>query len=124
MSKKKSEATNASSAGSRSASPRDADQDARAARAGLHRVQSLVSMPGAPFHADGYMLIHCLWVVGKSKGKGLSTALLDACVADAKKQRLKGVAMVTSEKVWLSGRRVLDKHGFECVDTAAVDLLP
>ena len=69
-------------------------------------------------HADGYMLIHCLWVVGKSKGKGLSTALLDACVADAKKQRMKGVAMVTSERVWLSGRRVLDKHGFECVDTA------
>ena len=64
------------------------------------------------------MLIHCLWVVGKSKGKGLSTALLDACVADAKKQRMKGVAMVTSERVWLSGRRVLDKHGFECVDTA------
>ncbi|MCU0665401.1 MAG: GNAT family N-acetyltransferase [Myxococcota bacterium] len=69
-------------------------------------------------HADGYMLIHCLWVVGKSKGKGFSSALLDACVADAKKQGMKGVAMVTSEKVWLAGRRVLDKQGFEGVDTA------
>jgi hypothetical protein len=69
-------------------------------------------------HADAYMLIHCLWVVGKSKGHGFSSALLDACVADAKKQRMKGVAMVTSEKVWMAGRRVLDKHGFECVDTA------
>jgi GNAT superfamily N-acetyltransferase len=69
-------------------------------------------------HADGYMLIHCLWVVGKSKGHGFSSALLDACVADAKDQRMKGVAMVTSEKVWMAGRRVLDKHGFECVDTA------
>ena len=69
-------------------------------------------------HADGYLLIHCLWVVGKSKGKGFSSALLDACLADAKKQRMKGVAMVTSEKVWMAGRRVLDKHGFECVDTA------
>jgi GNAT superfamily N-acetyltransferase len=69
-------------------------------------------------HADGYLFIHCLWVVGKSKGKGFATALLDACVADAKRLKLKGVAMMTSEKVWMSGRRVLDKHGFECVDTA------
>jgi N-acetylglutamate synthase-like GNAT family acetyltransferase len=68
--------------------------------------------------ADGYMFIHCLWVVGKSKGKGFSTALLDACIEDAKKQKMKGVAMVTSEKVWLAHRQVLDKHGFECVDTA------
>jgi GNAT superfamily N-acetyltransferase len=69
-------------------------------------------------HADGYLFIHCLWVVGKSKGKGFSTALLEACLADAREQGRKGVAMVTSEKVWLAGRRVLDKHGFECVDTA------
>jgi hypothetical protein len=26
--------------------------------------------------------------------------------------------MVTSEKVWMLGRRILDKHGFECVDSA------
>lgn len=69
-------------------------------------------------HADEYMFIHCLWVVGKSKGKGFSSELLDACIADAKRQKLKGVAMVTSEKVWMAGRRVLDKNGFECVDTA------
>jgi hypothetical protein len=69
-------------------------------------------------HADGYMFIHCLWVVGKSKGKAFSNVLLDACIADAKKDGMQGVAMVTSEKVWLAGRRVLDKHGFQCVDTA------
>ncbi len=69
-------------------------------------------------HADGYMFIHCLWVVGKSKGQGFGSALLDACIADAKRQRMKGVAMVTSEQVWLAGRRILDQHGFDCVDTA------
>ncbi len=69
-------------------------------------------------HADDYMFIHCLWVVGKSKGNGFSTALLDACIEDAKRQKLKGVAMVTSEKVWLAHRQVLDKNGFECVDTS------
>ncbi len=69
-------------------------------------------------HADGYLFIHCLWVVGKSKGKGFATELLDTCIADAKRSKLKGVAMVTSEKVWMSSRRILDKHGFECVGTA------
>jgi ribosomal protein S18 acetylase RimI-like enzyme len=69
-------------------------------------------------HADGYLFIHCLWVVGKSKGKGLGAALLDLCLADAKRSKMKGVAMVTSEKVWLAGRGLLDRHGFECVDTA------
>lgn len=41
-------------------------------------------------HTDGYMFIQCLWVVGKSKGKGFSGALIDACVADSRKQRMKG----------------------------------
>ena len=69
-------------------------------------------------HADGYLIIHCLWIVGKSKGKGFAAGLVDACMADAKRMKMKGVAMVTSEKVWLAGRRLLDDHGFECADTA------
>lgn len=69
-------------------------------------------------HADGYMFVHCLWVVGKSKGHGFSSALLDACEADARRLKMKGVAMMTSEQVWLVGRRVLEKHGFEIVDAA------
>lgn len=68
--------------------------------------------------ARGYMFIHCLWVVGKSKGKGYATALIDACVRDAKKAKMKGVAMLTSEGNWLAGRRLLEKHGFECVAQA------
>jgi L-amino acid N-acyltransferase YncA len=71
-----------------------------------------------PVHADGYLFIHCIWVVGKSKGKGLGTTLIDLCIADAKKAKMKGVAMITSEKVWLSGKRILEKQGFECVDAA------
>ncbi len=69
-------------------------------------------------HADGYLFIHCLWVVGKSKGRGFGSALLDACVEDARGAGMKGVAMVTSEKVWLAGSRILRANGFECVDTA------
>jgi GNAT superfamily N-acetyltransferase len=69
-------------------------------------------------HAEGYLLIHCLWVVGKSKGKGFATVLLEACVKDAMRLKMKGIAMVTSENVWMAGRRILETNGFERVDTA------
>ena len=69
-------------------------------------------------HTDGYLFIHCLWVVGRSKGKGFASTLLNTCIAEAKQSQRKGVVMVTSEKTWMPGRRILDQHGFECVDTA------
>ncbi len=66
--------------------------------------------------ADGYMIIHCLWVVGSSKGKGYAGMLLEECLADARKEGLKGVAMVTSEGNWLLSKKLLVGHGFEPVD--------
>lgn len=68
--------------------------------------------------AKGWMVIHCLWVVGKSKGKGLGGFLLDECVKDAKKSGMRGVAMVTSTGNWLAGRELLEGHGFKAVDSA------
>lgn len=68
--------------------------------------------------AKRYMFIHCLWVVGQSKGKGFATALLNECLQDAKATGMKGVAMLTSEKTWLLKRRFLEKHGFEKVSEA------
>jgi hypothetical protein len=72
-----------------------------------------------PVEAAGYMFIHCLWVVGKSKGNGYAELLLDRCIADARRRRMKGVAMVTSEGSWLVGKSFLLRHGFESVDRAA-----
>jgi GNAT superfamily N-acetyltransferase len=69
-------------------------------------------------NAKGYMVIHCLWVVGKSKGKGFGVALLDECVKDARKAGMLGVAMVTSEGNWLAGRKLLEGRGFKAVDAA------
>ncbi|MFC1783137.1 GNAT family N-acetyltransferase [Planctomycetota bacterium] len=69
-------------------------------------------------NAKGYMFIHCLWVVGKSKGKGYSSLLLKECIKDAQKAQMKGAAMVTSEGVWVAGKKVLLKHGFESVAQA------
>jgi len=68
--------------------------------------------------AKGYLVIHCLWVVGKSKGKGHGAALLQHCIDDARKSKLEGVAVVTSEHPWVPSRRIFERHGFERVDEA------
>ncbi len=71
-----------------------------------------------PVHAKGYMFIHCLWVVGQSKGKGLSKLLVDECERDARSAGMRGVAMMTSEGNWLVGRTILENYGYESVATA------
>ena len=68
--------------------------------------------------AKDYLFIHCLWVVGASKGKGYAGLLLHECIKDARRRKLKGVAMVTSERNWLVGQQFLIGHGFESVDQA------
>ena len=68
--------------------------------------------------AKGWMVIHCLWVVGRSKGKGLGGRLVDECVKDARKSGKAGVAMVTSTGNWLAGKKLLEGRGFKAVDTA------
>jgi len=67
-------------------------------------------------NAEEYMFIHCIWIVGKSKGKGYATLLLNECMKDAKKTGMKGVAALTSERTWLVGKEFFSKHGFESVD--------
>ena len=69
-------------------------------------------------NAAGYMVIHCLWVVGQGKGKGHGTRLLQACLADARAEGRRGVVMVASDGVWLAGRQLFLKNGFEQVDAA------
>jgi GNAT superfamily N-acetyltransferase len=69
--------------------------------------------------ADNYMVIHCLWVVGRNKKKGYGSMLLNQCLADAK--GMHGVAVMTSEKTWLPGRRIFVKNGFKKVDSISSD---
>ncbi|MBD3329490.1 GNAT family N-acetyltransferase [Candidatus Dojkabacteria bacterium] len=71
-----------------------------------------------PIKAKEYMAIHCLWVVGKSKGNGYARQLLRECEKDAQKQGLAGVVAVTSEKPWLAEKAFFEKHGYEVVDKA------
>ena len=70
-----------------------------------------------PVDAPGYMFIHCLWVVGKSRKKGFAGSLLDECEKDARAAGMKGVVMLTSERNWLVGKKALLRHGFESAAT-------
>ena len=69
-------------------------------------------------NAPNYMVIHCLWVVGQWKKKGFGRMLLKACVDDAKQSGMHGVAMVTNNGNWVTGKKILLKNGFEVVDSA------
>jgi ribosomal protein S18 acetylase RimI-like enzyme len=67
-------------------------------------------------HAPNYLVIHCLWVVGRGKGKGYGSRLVGACLDEARAMGKAGVAMVTSRRNWLAGSKLLVKNGFEVVD--------
>ena len=69
-------------------------------------------------YAEGYLFIHCLWVVGRSKGKGYGKLLLDECLRDARASGFNGVAMLTSERVWLVKKGFLLRQGFQSVGQA------
>ena len=71
-----------------------------------------------PVEAAGYIVIHCLMVNYKHKGKGLGTLLLDSCLRDAKKSKCRGVAVVTSSDSFMAGSDFFIKAGFVPVDSS------
>ena len=73
--------------------------------------------------APGFMLIHCIWIVGKAKGRGCGKALLDCCAADAKAQGMNGVIAVPAHgQLGLPETIFFLRHGFEVVDCAEPEL--
>ncbi len=72
-----------------------------------------------PIKGKNFMVINCLWVSGKFKGKGAATALLNECIKDVKARKMGGVAVVTSTKVksYLTDKNFYLKHGFKVVDS-------
>ncbi|HLJ44824.1 MAG TPA: GNAT family N-acetyltransferase [Bryobacteraceae bacterium] len=80
-------------------------------------------MPGEfawrAIQAPRYMVIHCMWVVGRTKGRGAGKALLDECIRDAREQKMAGVAAVTApDRLGLVDTGFFLKQGFKVVDTA------
>jgi GNAT superfamily N-acetyltransferase len=69
-----------------------------------------------PVEAEGYLVIHCLMVFGKYKGKGLGSLLLNSCLEDARKSQCRGVAVVTSSDAFMAKSDLFLKAGFVPVD--------
>lgn len=67
---------------------------------------------------NNYIVIHCLWILGKGKGNGYGSKLLQSCLDDAMAQNKSGVAMVTSSETWLAEKSFFMKYGFESIDQA------
>ncbi|MED3803953.1 GNAT family N-acetyltransferase [Lysinibacillus xylanilyticus] len=71
-------------------------------------------------HADGYLVIHCLWV--SEVGKGYGTSLINKCTEDAKKQAKKGVVVISNSKTsWVPSKEIFLKNDFQLIDTAPYD---
>lgn len=68
--------------------------------------------------SPNYLVVHCLWVVGRGKKKGYGSRLLNECVEDARQQGKHGVVMVSSRGNWLANERVFLRNGFENVGSA------
>jgi len=72
--------------------------------------------------ARAYMFIHCVWIYSRRhQGKGYGSVLLEACLADAKKTGLSGVAVIVRDGPWLADRRLFLANRFEPADTAPPD---
>lgn len=71
-----------------------------------------------PIIGDNYYYVYCLWVSGSYKGKGYGKALMEYCLADAKKKGKSGVCMLgaNKQKAWLSDQSFAKKYGFSVVD--------
>jgi len=66
---------------------------------------------------DGWMVIHCLWVVGKHKKHGHGSSLLQEAIRDAKEAGMHGVVGMSAEKGgWLPKRNIYLNNGFKKVD--------
>ena len=63
--------------------------------------------------APGWLVVHCLWVVGRGKKKGYGSRLIDLCVEDAQQKDKRGVAMVSSRGNWLAHEKVFLKNAFQ-----------
>ncbi|MFX1374745.1 MAG: GNAT family N-acetyltransferase [Promethearchaeota archaeon] len=69
--------------------------------------------------ADGWIVIHCIWVVGKAKNHGYGSQLLKLAIKDAKEAGMHGIVGMSADKGgWLPKSKIYLSHGFEMVDEA------
>jgi L-amino acid N-acyltransferase YncA len=68
--------------------------------------------------ATGYVVIHCMWVVGAGRGKGYGERLLEQVISEAQNKGMYGLAVVTSSSTFLAKKGFFIHNGFEVVDQA------
>ncbi|MBN2546311.1 MAG: YoaP domain-containing protein [Spirochaetes bacterium] len=102
------------------------------------RIKALISIKGGyqgmleyipgkyahrPVNADGYMFIHCIFVGFKNefKAKGYASSMLDECIKEAKRENMKGVAVVTRKGSFMADKQIFLKKAFVPVDQAKPD---
>ena len=73
-----------------------------------------------PIEGENFIYIYCLWACGPYKGKGHGRALMEGCIAGARKNGKAGLCMLgaAKQKAWLSDQAFAKKFGFKTVDTA------
>jgi len=69
-------------------------------------------------NAPGYMVIHCMWVVGSGKGKGYGSRLLEHVEDEAQARGMFGVVTVSSQSTWLAKKGFFLSQGYQVVDQA------
>lgn len=67
--------------------------------------------------AEEFVVIHCLWVVGLSRGKRFARALIAEAETWARENGYRGVAGLTSRGNWLIAPGVLEHQGYRRVDS-------
>lgn len=72
--------------------------------------------------AGGYLFIHCIWTFYRHlQRRGLGARMIQACVEDAERAGMRGLAVVARERPWLAGPSLFLANGFELADTAPPD---
>lgn len=71
-----------------------------------------------PVKAEKYLMIHCLWIIHtKYHNKGYGSMLIYESIKEAKKKKLNGVGVVTSDGPWMAGKKIFLEKGFKQIET-------
>jgi len=75
-----------------------------------------------PVNANGYMFIHCIYIMKKNaQAKGFGKQLINACIDDARSQGKNGVALIARKGSWMAGVSIFEKLGFKVTESARPD---
>jgi hypothetical protein len=67
-------------------------------------------------HAPDSMVIHCLWIIGKSRKMGYGKKLLDICENSTRDMGLNGITVLTSDRPFLTSGKYFEAQGYEKID--------